>query len=295
MCIASIESTQDTLSAQIIVVDNGSDDGSAEAIRREFPWVELIASQTNLGFARANNLGLNLATGRYVFFLNPDTVLEEGALNRMIGFMERHDEFDVVGPKLVSPDGRGQWVCARRLPSARLLLFQALYLHRLPLVGERLWNRMCAYYDLNESQEVEAISGAAILARRTTIEDLGGFDEMFLHTGEDVDLCRRLRDRGSKIFYLAEATVVHFGGQSSSQVWARSGTMAILSTEMYLVRFHGRLHALMYRLVVQLVQMPIMVMVGLGKAFLRRDGRHDLRQRLDLAKSIWHWRKSELR
>lgn len=292
-CVQSILSTQDDLSVQIIVIDNASDDRSAEVVRDEFPHVDLISSQVNLGFSRANNLGLKLARGQYVFFLNPDTILLERALVRMVGFLDDHDDFDLVGPRLLSPDGSIQWVCARRPPSATLLLFQALYLHRLPLIGQRLLNRMVAHYDLSKSQKVEAISGAAMLGRRAVVQDVQGFDELFLYTAEDMDLCLRLTDRGSKIFYLADATVVHFGGQSSSQAWARSGTMGVLSNERYLARSHGRIHALMYRLVVQFVQMPIMVLVGLMKALLRRGAPDELRRRLAFAKSVWRWQGSK--
>ena len=134
-CIRSVISTQADLRVQIIVVDNASRDQSVEAVRREFPDVELIASDTNLGFSRGNNLGLGRAKGRYVFFLNPDTVLAEGALRRLVDFLEANRDFDVAGPRLVSPDGTSQWVGARHAPSPALLSLQALYLHRLPLIG----------------------------------------------------------------------------------------------------------------------------------------------------------------
>jgi GT2 family glycosyltransferase len=292
-CIKSVVTAQDGLSVQIIVIDNASDDESADVVRDEFPEVHLVHSQTNLGFSQANNVGLGLAEGRYVLFLNPDTVLHEAALILMVAFLESHSDFDVVGPRLISPDGSTQWVCARRLPSPALVLFQALYFHRLPLIGNWLLNRLIAHYDLSQNQEVEAISGAAMLARRTVVHDLRGFDELFLYTAEDMDLCLRLRQHGSRIFYLADATIVHFGGESSSQAWVRSGTMGVLSTQRYLARSHGRFPALLYRLVVQVVQMPVMVVVGLMKALLRRSGPGDLRRRLAFAKSIWRWRVSE--
>jgi GT2 family glycosyltransferase len=292
-CIKSLNSNRGDLSIEIIVIDNASDDRSVEAVETDFPDVQLIASRTNLGFSRANNVGLRLAKGRYVFFLNPDTVLHEDALSKMVDFLEGHQEFDLVGPKLVFPDGSPQWVAARRPPSPALMSFHAMYLHRLPLMGPRLLNQMISHYDLNESQEVEAISGAAMLGRRSRLEKVGGFDESFLYTGEDVDLCLRLRELGSRIFYLADATVVHIGGQSSSQAWGRSGAMVVLSTERYLARSHGRFQAVTYRLVVQLVQIPIMLLVGFAAALLGRSGPGNLRQRLAFAKAVWRWRVDE--
>jgi GT2 family glycosyltransferase len=277
----------------VIVVDNASADGTAEALARDFPDVELVASATNLGFGRANNVGLGKAAGRHVLFLNPDTVVGADALSKMVAFLDSHDEFDLVGPRLVSPDGSPQWVAARRPPSPALMLFGALYLHRVPLVGRGLRGRMVEHYDLTASQEVEAISGAAMLGRRHVLQDVSGFDETFLYTGEDIDLCLRLTERGSRIYYLADAVIVHFGGQSSSQAWARSGTLGVLSTERYLARFHGRAHALTYRLIVQVVQMPLMVLVGFAKALLGRGDRDELRQRLRFANAIWRWREGE--
>jgi GT2 family glycosyltransferase len=292
-CIRSIISMQDDLLVQIVVVDNASRDQTVEAVRREFPDVELIASDTNLGFSRGSNLGLDHAKGRYVFFLNPDTVLGEHALRRLVDFLEANRDFDVVGPRLVSPDGTPQWVGARHPPSPALLSLQALYLHRLPLIGRRLLNRMVVQYDLNVSQEVEAVSGAAMVSRRAALERVKGFDESFPYTSEDIDLCLRLRRHGSRIFYLAEATITHIGEQSSSQAWARTGTMSMLSTEMYLARAHGRFHALVYRMLVQFVQVPIMVVVGFAKALLGRNASGSLRERLVFAKSVWRRRVEE--
>jgi GT2 family glycosyltransferase len=290
-CIHSVMASRGDLAIQVIVVDNASDDGTAKAVEQDFPEVELVASAANLGFGRANNVGLSKAVGRQVLFLNPDTVVGNDALSKMVAFLDSHNEFDLVGPRLVSPDGSPQWVAARRPPSPAMLLFGALYLHRVPLFGRRLRRRMVQGYDLNVSQEVEAISGAAMLGRRNVLQDVRGFDETFLYTGEDIDLCLRLRERGSRIFFLADALIVHFGGQSSSQAWARSGTLGVLSTERYLTRFYGRPQATAYRLVVQLVQMPLMVLVGLAKALLGRGDRDELRQRLRFANAIWRWRE----
>jgi GT2 family glycosyltransferase len=289
-CLESLRHAETAPSLQIIVVDNASDDGSQEAVQTGFPQVELVACQANLGFSRASNLGLRLAKGRYILFLNPDTVLHTDALNRLAALLDTNHDVDLVGPKIVSPDGTPQWIAARRPPSAAQLSFQALYLHRLPMIGPRLLNRMTFQYDLNKSQEVEAISGAAMFGRRSAVEAVGGFDESFLFTGEDMDLCERMRIAGSKIFYLPEATVVHYGGQSSARAWGRTGAMGVLSTERYLTRAHGRARGLMFRLIVQFVQMPIMLLVGVGKALFRRTGPGGLRQRLTYAKAVWRWR-----
>ncbi len=277
---------------QTIVVDNASDDDSACFVRDHYPDVELVTSDVNLGFAPANNIGLAAARGRYVFFLNPDTVLLNGALIRMIAFLDSQPSFGLVGPRVISPDGTVQSVCARTFPTIRLALFEALYLHRMPLVGPLLKERLVSKYNFNERQEVDAISGAAMLGRTEVLEQLGGFDESFLHTGEDVDLCVRLRDSRHRIFYLADAEVVHLGGQSAALASVRAASMGFISMGEYFRRTHGQLYASLYRLIVQLVQMPMLLLIGAAKALLSRN-LGELWWRWDIAKAVWAWRVAE--
>jgi GT2 family glycosyltransferase len=291
-CIESVLSTRTNLSVETIVVDNASVDGSADMVRDEFSEVRLIPCTSNLGFGRANNLGLAHATGRYVFFLNPDTLLLEHTLIRLTNFLDSEPQFDIVGPRLVDANGNVQRVCARTLPTLTLTLFGALYLHRLPFVGSRLSQRLISPYDLARAQEVGAISGAAMFARRAAIEQVGGFDEAFLHTAEDVDLCVRVRQDGYRIFYLPDAQVVHFGGQSAAVAPVRTETMGFLSMEEYFRRSQGRLHSAAYRVIVQVVQMPMLLLVGLGKTLVSRDV-SGLRERWRLARAVWGWRVAE--
>jgi GT2 family glycosyltransferase len=291
--IESIDSSHGDLSIELIVVDNASVDGSIEMVRVEFPHVHTIDSGSNIGFARANNIALGHATGRYVFFLNPDTLVSDKALLNMVHFLDSHTEFAAVGPRLLDADGAVQPICARMLPSLSLALFHSLYIHRLPILGDRLQNRLISPYDLDQSQEVEAISGAAMLVRRNGLEIVGGFDESFLYTAEDIDLCMRLRRRVGRVFYLADAEVVHFGGQSSAQAFSRAGTMSILSTAAYFERSQGRRHALVYRLSIQFFHTPALLLVGLVKFLFGRGTLQELMERVNLAKAVWRWRVSE--
>ncbi len=288
-CIESIKGTDGSVSVEIVVIDNASTDGSPEMVQSQFGETTLIASETNLGFARANNAGLAVSRGRYVVFLNPDTVVVDDALVRMAGFLDTDRAFDVVGPRLIGSDGEIQRVCARSLPTITLTLLDALYLHRLPFIGSRLKDRLISPYDLDKAQEVEALSGAAMFARRHVIEQLGGFDEAFLHTAEDVDLCLRLRQNGARIFYLSEAKIIHFGGQSTALAPVRAGTMGFISMYEYFRRWRGGLYAELYRLIVQGIQMPMLLLVGFGKSLISRNST-ELRDRYRYAKAVWGWR-----
>lgn len=287
-CIESVLSAWGP-SVEVIVIDNASADRSAEMVGAGFPQVDLVASATNLGFSRANNIGLARARGTYVFFLNPDTLLRRDTLERLVGSLESDRQFDMVGPCLVSPDGAVQPQC--RVPTMRLTLFHALYLHRVPFVKQLIDRRSDA--DSSDARDVEAISGAAMLARRQVINELRGFDDSFLYTCEDIDLCVRLRSRGSRILYLPKAEVIHFVGQSSAQASVRAGTMSVLSTGQYFERSRGQFGALTFRLIVQVLQMPLLIAVGLAKAMLRKGQPNELRDRLRFATAVWRWRVSD--
>jgi GT2 family glycosyltransferase len=288
-CLATVVAAADGRSLELVVVDNASTDGSVELVREEFPDATLIASGFNLGFAKANNVGLARARGRYVFFLNPDTVVLDRALAKMLELLGHDTGVGIVGPRLVDPDGTIQQACARTMPTLTLTLFHALYLHRLPTVGRIIEKRLISPYDLERTQEVDAISGAAMVARRSVIERLGGFDEVFLHTSEDVDLCLRARELGLRIVYVADAHVLHLGGRSRQQAPVRAEAMGVISTFEYFKRSRGSAYARAYRLSVQLIQMPLLLAVGVGKAVRQRDSRV-LRDRYRLATAIWSWR-----
>ncbi len=202
-CLNSIAS-QTGITSEVIVVDNGSRDSSLDVIKGNFPWVMLIANESNLGYARANNIALKACKARYVYFLNPDTEVMEGAFRRMINFMDLHPEIGLAGTRVVNPDGSLQSSIERRYPGERHVKKELR-----DLKGNIAW-----------------VLGATMIARRTVIRDLGGFDEDFFLYGEEQDLCLRIRKAGWAIGYVDEAVVVHWGGQSErenmpAEVWKK--------------------------------------------------------------------------
>jgi GT2 family glycosyltransferase len=289
-CIESVLSGHGP-SVEVIVIDNASKDGSAEMVKGRFPEVDLVASESNLGFSRANNVGLERASGRYVFFLNPDTLLRNGTLAQMVRVLEEDRGVDMVGPRLVFPDGTTQPQC--RLPTIGQTLFHALYFHRIPFLNQLVDRQTGDAAGPSGGLEVEAVSGAAMLARREVLNELRGFDDSFLYTCEDIDLCLRLRARGSRILYLADAEVVHFVGQSSAQASVRAGTMSLLSTGQYFERSGGSFQAWAFRLIVQILHMPLVITVGVIKTVLGRGRPDELRERLRFAVAVWRWRVSD--
>jgi len=292
-CLRSVfdAASTDRLAVEIIVVDNASHDDTSSMIRREFPGVELVVNAENVGFARANNQGFKLAKADLIFILNPDTVVQPGALAELKAALQRHPEAVIVGPKILEGTGRIQKTAARRLPGlASVIWIDSLKFHLLPGVGKWLLCRLKYPYDYNTEQLVAAVSGAAMMARRGLIEELGGFSGDFLHTGEDVDLCARAGRSGAAIWYAPNAIVVHLGGQSSRQSMVRSAINGRISGQLYFLRTYGRLAAALYRIIVLLVQMPGLLLIGIIKRVLGMETGEQLGTRIQIAARIIRWR-----
>ena len=290
-CLQSIERHKGALRCEVIVVDNASADDSVKRVAEEFPAVRLVANRDNVGFAIANNQGFELATGRHVFILNPDTLLVDGSLERMVRELDARAAVGMVGPRLCFLDGETQRFCARRLPSLMdVLLTEILPLDALhglrPLLRERL-----EPYAYDRSQPVEAISGAAMLVRREVLAQIAGFGETFIHGGEDLDLCFRLRKAGFELWYLHDCTVVHFGGQSSKQVPEWAAVNSLLSYGEYFARTRTRAHALLLRLMVVTMWVPTRLALGVVRLGRGADSREQLRQRWKMARSLVTWKR----
>ena len=291
-CLRSILADSAEMSLEVFVVDNASTDHTVKMVRDKFPWVNLIANTDNVGFARANNQALRRAMGEFVFFLNPDTVLVKGSLKRMIDFMSEHPEVEMTGPRVIFPNAKIQETCARLLPTLLSTLFcDTLRLSKLPVVGPQLARRYRFPYDYRVSQEVQALSGTAILARREALMALDGFGECFVHCGEDVDLCYRFRKQGWTLYYVSEACVIHHHGQSARQVPVRTSVNAALSIERYYARCFGNLQGHLYRFIVQGLQIPALLTIGSVKLLFRIESWQEFRVRLEMARAIWSWRE----
>lgn len=233
-------------SIEVIVVDNASQDGSADMVRSAFPAVHLIASGQNRGFTGGNNLGIRAATGEYVLLLNPDTEIVADALGTMVTYLQEHPDVALVGPKLLDPDGSPQ-SSRRRFPSLSVLFLESTWLQSL-LPRRRLQQ----YYvdDVEDSgiQDVDWVTGAAMMVRREVIETVGLLDEGFFMYCEELDWCRRIRSAGWRIVYVPAAQVIHYGGKSSDQVVAARHIYFQSSKVRYTRKHHGRWAAEVLRL-----------------------------------------------
>ncbi len=201
---------------EVLVVDNASTDGSVEMVRREFPGVRLIALDRNLGFSGGNNAGIRASRGKYLFLLNPDTIAHPGSIAMLADYMEAHPEAGIIGPRLLNPDGTLQ-PSRRRFPTMATALIESTPLQRW-LPNAPILRR---FYILDradaETQEVDWVSGAALMCRREALMQAGMLDPGYFMFSEEVDLCRRVSNAGWRIVYLPEAEITHYGGQSTGQ------------------------------------------------------------------------------
>jgi GT2 family glycosyltransferase len=224
-CLASIARSEGVGNSETFVVDNASDDGSAEMVAAEFPWVQLIRSGANRGFAWANNVALRRARGARLLLLNPDTELGPTALAEMVAYLNAHPEAAAVGPKLVRGDGSLDPACRRSFPSPAVSFYRLSGLSRLFASSPRFGRYNLTYLDPDQETEVDALSGAFMLVRREVVAEVGLLDERFFMYGEDVDWAYRMKERGWRIRYNPSVSVLHYKGESSRQA-TRQATVA---------------------------------------------------------------------
>lgn len=207
---------------EIIVVDNNSRDGCSEMVKSNYHGVRLICNNENVGFARACNTGIKQACGKYVLFLNPDTKIVNGALEKLTRFLDTHGETGVVTARVVHPDMTDQGV-ARTFPTP----MSAVFGRRSILTGlfpNNRWSRKyltSRQHKSDEPFEADWVSGACLMVRKQILDEVGLFDEKFFMYWEDADLCYRIKEKGWKVYCVADATIIHYEGKSTGRKTAR--------------------------------------------------------------------------
>jgi N-acetylglucosaminyl-diphospho-decaprenol L-rhamnosyltransferase len=220
-CVETIERTRGDLAVEVTVVDNGSTDGTLEALAVQAPQVTTVAMGTNAGFSRANNVGITRSHGRHVLVLNPDTRIEPGALAELVAFLDAHPRAGVAAPRLVNPDRTDQRT-ARSFPTPAAGLFG----RRSPLTRwfpDNPWSRRFLSGRDHTGDEpflVDWVSGAAMMVPATAIATAGAFDESYFLFWEDADWCRRLADAGFETWCVPAATIAQDEGSTRDHRWS---------------------------------------------------------------------------
>jgi hypothetical protein len=225
-CLESIFKMGTGIQREVIVVDNGSQDGSQDIVKKNYPWVSLIENKKNFGFAKAANDALRQMKGRYALLLNPDTQVKEGTIASLISFMDQHPEAGIVGAQLLNADGSKQNSIAN-FPSltTELLnksLLRWLFPNRFPGKGR----------DYSEPIEVDSVIGACMMVRRDALDQVGLLDEDYFLFLEETDWCYRMKRAGWKVYHVPQAEVYHFQGKSAETVKKEA------RIEFYRSRYH---------------------------------------------------------
>lgn len=204
---------------EIILVDNSSRDGSIEKIQSDFKNIiyqetlKLIINDSNLGFSKANNIGIKNSIGEYILLLNSDTKLDENCLQKCMDHM--NEDIGALGCKIILPDGKLDHACKRGFPTPSASLYYLLGLDKKNPAKYGQYDAL--YLDENDIGEVDALMGAFMLMPKSVLNEIGLLDETFFMYGEDIDLCYRIKEAGYKIVYYPETKIIHYKGGSSSE------------------------------------------------------------------------------
>jgi len=214
-CLESVHTGANGTPFDIRVADNNSHDVSVAMLRAEFPQVSIVENRSNLGFSKANNRLTTETDTDYVLLLNPDTLVIGDAIERVLRYMEEHREVGICGCRVLNADGTLQLACRRSIPTPKVAFYRLSGLSRLFPGNRTLAQYNLTYEDPEKTHEVDAVSGAFLMIRRQTIQDIGLLDEQFFMYGEELDWCLRAKQAGWSVVYYPEAEIIHYKGESA--------------------------------------------------------------------------------
>jgi GT2 family glycosyltransferase len=217
------------------VVDNASTDGSALEVSKRYPQAQLISSDTNLGFAAGNNLGVKQAEGDYILFLNDDTIIKGDAIQQSLEYLQNHSDVGAVTGKVELPNGKMDYSCHRGLPTPWNALCYFSGLSKLFPETKLFAGYPATYLNLNTVHEIDCATGAYLLVKKEAGEQIGWWDEDYFWNGEDIEFCYQLRQKNWKIVFLPHVKVTHFKG-SSSGLWSSGKSMVSAETKIAAAR-----------------------------------------------------------
>lgn len=278
-CLGSLRAAALAVAHEVIVVDNASADGSADAVAAGFPEVRLLRAPRNLGFAGGNNLAIAAAAGEFLMLLNPDTLVRAGELEKLVAHLEAHPGVGIVAPRLVYGDGSFQLSATPFVTPADVYFEFARFPRALQPRAQREPRRLYAF-DPVAPKAVDTVMGAAMAVRRAVVDQIGVLDEGYFMYGEEMDWCWRARAAGWEVHWLPTAVVTHLGGRAAARVPYAMLAHRFASTFRFLRLRAGAAAALRARafLAVAAVQNAALTLV---RALARRDDpdttRHDLK------------------
>jgi hypothetical protein len=210
----TLESIKKNKDWELIVVDNGSSDGSPEMVKKRYPHARLIETGRNLGFAGGNNVGIKEAKGKHVMLLNSDTVVIDDALEKMVAYLDKHKDVGAIGPKFVLSDGGIDLACHRGEPTPWNALAYFLKLEQMFPTSKLFAGYHRTWEDFDTVHEVPIMSAGAMIVRKEVIDEVGYLDDNFFLYAEDIDWCKRIHDAGWKLIYFPKSKIIHHKSKS---------------------------------------------------------------------------------
>ena len=266
-CLYSITRSHQHFAVEVIVVDNNSTDGSLDYLPPIFPQVIFIPSQTNLGFGKACNLGLSRATGAYILFLNPDTIIAEDSLGRSVHCFETHTGIGALGVKMIDGSGRFLKESKRSFPSPLTSLYKLFGLSFFFPTSKTFSRYHLGHLDNEGDHEVDVLAGAYLMTRREVLDKTGGFDEEFFMYGEDVDLSYRIQQAGYRNYYFAGTTIIHFKGESTKRGSLNYVKMFYHAMSVFVKKHYGGTKAGLFSALIHAAIWFRALVSGIGKLF----------------------------
>lgn len=266
-CLGSVFRNTQGLSFEVIVVDNASQDGSADMAAAKYPQARLIRNRENLFFGRAHNQSAGIARGRYFAIVNSDLKLEENAFGTLVKFLDAHPEAGAAGPRILNADGTLQG-SADRLPTCLYGFFEILLLNTIWPSNPVRARRVRPEFARDRTGPAETLSGACMAVRASLLKTVGPLDEGFVMYWEEVDWCKRILDAGHKIFFVAEASVFHLEGGSVRLLGREKKEAMLYASLLYYYRKHfGRPLSWALKFLLHFYTLPLL---KVARAFRRK-------------------------
>lgn len=285
-CLASLSQAYRS-PLEIIVVDNASSDGSADSVASSYPNVRLIRNSENVGFARANNIGFSLSTGRYLCFINSDVKVLPNCISRLVDFCQEHRDVGMVGPRIIGGDGKLQRSC-RGFPSVWNMLCRAFALDTFFPKSAMFTGYSLSHWSQDSLRPVDILSGCFWLVRREALAQVGLLDELFFMYGEDMDWCKRFWTHGWPVVFVPSAEAIHYGGASSANSPVRFYIERQRADLQYWKKHHSYLEVVSY----QLVSCLHLLLRAIGysvASILKRSAREVYRYKLRRSVACLRW------
>jgi len=276
-CLESVLRETKSIESEITVVDNASSDRSCEMVEAEFPQIQLIKNEENLGFAKANNQAIAKAKGEFILLLNPDTVVCENSLEKMLRFMQSNLKVGIIGPKMLNPDRTLQVSCHAK-PG---LVFSSLSW----FISGMFYEKLCLSKN-EEPAEVGYVSGACLLIRRKTIDAIGLLDENFFIYAEEADWCMRAEKENWKVYFIPEAEIIHYAKESAKKYGLVAMSKIRAQSNYFLIRKHfGKFKADLFCFLVAILATTRKVFWRVCLIFDRKD-KQAIEEKLKIYNSI---------